>query len=342
MFSALLLLQGSLLLSPLQISDQIPDSRALRGILIVHKEVRGVSAAETRTREEARAQARELQQQLVAGADFEALARSYSSDRSAGVGGVLGTFFPGFLSPEVDAYLFQAQVGEVSPVFESGRGFQIVQRIERDAGCLQIQLEGLDAFQQAQDLLARLQAGADFSELARQHSTEKSSAARGGQWGIFQRSSKDAVLRAACFRLQLGEIAGPIESPLGWHLIKRVPVEQIDPALADDVAARVRCILISFQGAARTSYVVSRTHSEAERLAKDLAERIKKGEDMAQLAREFDDDRGGRDRAGDLGWIRRHTESLPAFLGRVFVEPKGSLIGPIPTEVGWVLLRREQ
>ncbi len=338
---ALWILQASLLLSPLHRSDEVPESRSVRGILIVHQGVRGVASTETHSADDSRRLAEDLRQQLAQGADFEQLARTYSSDASAPYGGVLGTFFPGILSPDIDAFLFQAEIGALSPVLESAKGFQIMQRIERDAGCLQIQLEGPDALERANDLLARLQAGADFSELAKKYSMERTSAARGGQWGIFERTPRDAALRAACFRIQVGEVAGPIESPFGWHLVKRVPPSQIDPALADDVLARVRCILIAFKNAPRLNQVVTRSYSEAEQFAKQLAERIQRGEDMAQLAREHDDDRTGRERSGDLGWIRRHTRPLPPFLERVFVEPKGQVIGPLPTEVGWVILRRE-
>jgi peptidyl-prolyl cis-trans isomerase SurA len=242
----------------------------------------------------------------------------------------------------VDAFLFQAEVGAISPVLDSPRGFQIVQRIDRDAGCLHIQLEGPDARARAQDLLLRLEGGADFSDLARQFSAEKDSAGRGGQWGMFQRSAADSLLRAACFQIPVGGVAAPIESPRGIHLIKRVPPQDIDPALADDVVARVRCILVAFDGAAFASPLVTRRHSQAEALARELAEKIRQGADMAELAREHDDDRGGRARAGDLGWIRRYSPTIPAFMDRVFSEPKGTLLGPIPSEVGWVLLRRER
>jgi parvulin-like peptidyl-prolyl isomerase len=63
---------------------------------------------------------------------------------------------------------------------------------------------------------------------------------------------------------------------------------------------------------------------------------------MAALAGEHDDDPGGRQRCGDLGWILRHATDTPAFLERVWSSPIGQLQGPVPSNAGWVVFRRER
>jgi parvulin-like peptidyl-prolyl isomerase len=72
--------------------------------------------------------------QLRAGADFAALARTYSQDDSTREsGGDLGFFPQGILiAPEVEAAAFALQPGQFSEVVVSSLGYHIVQVVERD------------------------------------------------------------------------------------------------------------------------------------------------------------------------------------------------------------------
>jgi parvulin-like peptidyl-prolyl isomerase len=72
--------------------------------------------------------------QLQAGADFAALARSYSQDTSTrDSGGDLGFFPQGILvASEVEEVAFALQPGQFSGVVSSALGYHIVQVVERD------------------------------------------------------------------------------------------------------------------------------------------------------------------------------------------------------------------
>ena len=65
---------------------------------------------------------------------------------------------------------------------------------------------------------------ADFQELARQYSVEDSAPRRR------RRQDLDAALAAAIFGVQAGEVAGPVRSDLGWHLVL---VSSFHPAVLD-------------------------------------------------------------------------------------------------------------
>ena len=80
-----------------------------------------------------REMAESLREQLIAGADFAEIARTYSIDTSSRpAGGDLGWFPVGYLLiPEVEAVAFDLEPGELSEVIESDLGFHIVQAIER-------------------------------------------------------------------------------------------------------------------------------------------------------------------------------------------------------------------
>jgi parvulin-like peptidyl-prolyl isomerase len=338
---AALLLQGSLLVAPLELGPEPPETRAIAAVRVGRED--GSDA------EEAARYAESLRERARGGEELVELARHAAAKPTASLTGLYGTYWRGSLAPETAEFLFSAEVGEVNPppaeldAVLAGTLRRppplVARRLERDAACRQVFVAGTDASARAraEAILRELRAGADFARVACERSDDEASALRGGDLAIFERGPDDALLREAAFRADLGEIVGPVQSPLGFHVLQRVPVAELDPRLRDDVWARARGILIASGSASRDR----RTGPEAERLAAELAARIRRGEDMAALAREHDDDPGGRERAGDLGWVRRRTTRMPHSFDRLFVEPPGTLIGPLATPRGWVLLRRE-
>lgn len=70
-----------------------------------------------------------------------------------------------------------------------------------------------------QALKERLDNGADFAELARQHSNDLS-AAKGGDLGWLYAGDTVPEFEAAMNALQINQISGPIQSPFGFHLIQ--------------------------------------------------------------------------------------------------------------------------
>ncbi|HTF90666.1 MAG TPA: peptidylprolyl isomerase [Planctomycetota bacterium] len=337
-----LLLQVSMFVAPLYRDAQPPESRSVRAMTLAWD--RSPKEKEAAARETASQLAKELAVRLRAGSDFDELCARARAAQIASGGAVLGTYFPGMLAPPIDQFLFHAAEFEVSDPIETETGFQVLQRIDRLAGCRSILIASSDstAHKRAEDLLQRLSGGADFAELARTHSEDADSASRGGALGIFERGPSDRLLKAAVFRLKPGEVSGPLESPLGLHLIQRVEPASLDPKLADDTVARVRLILIAFAGARGAGLTQERSHEAAERLSREILARIRAGEDMAELAARYDDDSGGRERRGDAGWIRRRTPQIHADLDRVFTLRVGETTEPIATNAGWLLIRRER
>ncbi len=71
----------------------------------------------------------------------------------------------------------------------------------------------------AEEALAKIKAGADFAEVAREYS-EGPSASRGGDLGSFARGEMDESFEKAAFALSPGEVSGPVRTPFGFHIIK--------------------------------------------------------------------------------------------------------------------------
>ena len=75
----------------------------------------------------------------------------------------------------------------------------------------------------AQDLLAQLRKGADFATLAKENSKDPGSAANGGDLGFFARGRMVPAFEQAAFDLKKpGDLAGPVRTPFGYHIISLV------------------------------------------------------------------------------------------------------------------------
>lgn len=72
----------------------------------------------------------------------------------------------------------------------------------------------------AQDLFTQLQAGADFAELAKEHSQDPGSASNGGSLGEVEPGVMVPEFEQATFALEEGDISEPVQSQFGYHIIK--------------------------------------------------------------------------------------------------------------------------
>src|SRR5690606_27065309 len=72
----------------------------------------------------------------------------------------------------------------------------------------------------AADLVKQLADGADFATLARDNSTGPSGP-NGGDLGWFGTGMMVKPFEDAVVALEPGEIAGPVQTDFGWHVIKR-------------------------------------------------------------------------------------------------------------------------
>ena len=101
-----------------------------------------------------------------------------------------------------------------------------------------ILIEGDDAAAKAKidDLAQQLKDGADFAELAQEHSDDSGSSEAGGDLGFFQRDVMDPAFEEAVFALEVGEVSEPVKTEFGYHLIKLTEIDA--PAGADFAEAR--------------------------------------------------------------------------------------------------------
>ena len=82
----------------------------------------------SRSKDDAQKQIAAIKDQLDAGSDFAALAQEHSDCPSGQSGGSLGNFGRGQMVKAFEDTAFGLEVGNVSPVIETGFGFHIIMR----------------------------------------------------------------------------------------------------------------------------------------------------------------------------------------------------------------------
>nr|WP_308221598.1 peptidylprolyl isomerase [Fuchsiella alkaliacetigena] len=77
----------------------------------------------------------------------------------------------------------------------------------------------VESLAEAEELKSDLDDGADFAELAKEHSIGPSSQ-EGGSLGLFAKGQMVPAFEEAAFSLEKEEISDPVETEYGYHLIK--------------------------------------------------------------------------------------------------------------------------
>jgi peptidyl-prolyl cis-trans isomerase D len=138
-----------------------------------------------------------------------------------------------YLVLALDAVASQIEVSadEVKQ-FHEQNAKQYAQGDERQASHVLIAVDAKASAQEKQAARARAgqmlqqarQNPASFAELARKNSQDPGSAAQGGDLGWFPRGAMPKPFDDAVFQMKAGEIAGPVESEFGYHIIRLAAV----------------------------------------------------------------------------------------------------------------------
>ncbi|MBE6570980.1 MAG: hypothetical protein E7656_01875 [Ruminococcaceae bacterium] len=103
----------------------------------------------------------------------------------------------------------------------------------------------VDSEEKATDILAKINAGEiSFEDAARQNSSCPSSE-QGGNLGEFTRGQMVPEFDEACFSMAVGEIAGPVKTQFGFHLIKLNDKKEAAPIAFEDIADQIKEKLVS-------------------------------------------------------------------------------------------------
>lgn len=99
----------------------------------------------------------------------------------------------------------------------------------------------------AKEVKEKLAGGADFAELAKEYSIDKSNSEKGGQLGFFGRGAMVQEFEEAAFSLELNTISEPVKTNLGYHIIKVEDKTEEKEANYEESKDKIKDILIEEQ-----------------------------------------------------------------------------------------------
>ena len=103
--------------------------------------------------------------------------------------------------------------------------------------------EKAKAKKKAEEALAKVKAGEDFAEVAKEYSQD-STASNGGELGTFGKGQMVSEFEDAAFAMKPGEISDIVETQYGYHIIK--VTERVDEQQSfDDVKDEIKSTLAS-------------------------------------------------------------------------------------------------
>ncbi|MEC9405930.1 MAG: peptidylprolyl isomerase [Pseudomonadota bacterium] len=201
-------------------------------------------------RDAARAEAEQVRQAIIDGASFSQMAISRSDATTALDGGDLGWrtagALPTLFADEVD----NMTVGSVSPVIETGSGFNLIRLADQRGGqAAQLITETrarhillqpnairdeFETRERAAELLDELRGGRDFAEAAREYSDDSGSANQGGDLGWQGPGSFVPEFEQRLAQLDENEISEPFETQFGIHIVQLLERRERDSA--EDIA----------------------------------------------------------------------------------------------------------
>lgn len=214
---------------------KLPDQVAVSDILFSYKGARGARPEASRDRDQARAAAEQALRRIRGGARFEDVARASSDSPFRERDGYIGVLETRRLYPSLRRAFAVLAEGSVSDVVESPIGFHILRREKLESVTIAHVLYMYRGSQRAPEsvtrgrdeargaaaaALARLKGGARIEDIARAES-DCPSRERGGDLGPIYRGATAPAFEKAAFALKVGETSAVVETPFGYHVLKR-------------------------------------------------------------------------------------------------------------------------
>ncbi len=179
----------------------------------------------------------------------------------------------------------------------------------------------------AEGLVVKLRKGEGFNQVAIE-SSDGGRALKGGDLGWRKLAEVPTIFTDDVTKLDEGDIAEPIRSPSGFHIIKMLGLKGIKKHVLQQT--KVRHILL------KTNEML--TDNEARVLLFKLLARIKAGEPFEKLARAYSNDKVSALNGGNLDWVNPGA-LVPPFeqaMGRLKIN---ELSEPVQTQFGWHIIQ---
>mgnify|MGYP001216123184 CR=1 FL=1 len=193
--------------------------------------------------EAARVKAAKVRAEIESGLSFADAAIRYSEGQQALEGGDLGWRSYDQIPTAFTDIVAAMTKGEVSQPLRGPNGFHMLHLADTRATAkvmvkefkarhLVIKPSELLSEDKAREridaLRKRIVEGADFAELAKQYSDDKTTGNLGGDLGWFQVGDYGTAVANHMGTLKDGELSEPFRTDLGWHILERIGEHEVD------------------------------------------------------------------------------------------------------------------
>ncbi len=221
--------------------------------------------------------AMKIANRLKAGEDFAIVAREVSEDPSAQTnGGNLGYFTVFQAVYPFENAIYETPTGTISNPVRTQFGYHIVQVTDRRPARGKFKLaviqkaynfamsesDSLDVKKEIDRIDGLVKEGNDFSELAKKYSDDRTTGNRGGITRWVGVGAYPTALEDAAFAFEnIGDVSDPIETKMGWYIIKLMGKME-NPPKEKAKAQMVRSISRDSRSAKSRKEIIKKLKSE--------------------------------------------------------------------------------
>lgn len=189
----------------------------------------------------------------------------------------------------------------------------------------------LEAYNKIMKIRQRILKGENFSKVASEKgvSDDPSAKDNGGDLGYFTALQMVYPFESVAYKTPVGEISMPVRTRYGYHIIKVVDKR---PAQGEILVAHIMV---------KTPEKMSATDSiNAKNKIEELYAKLQKGEDFAELAKTYSDDKPSAKKGGELPWFGTNRMPLEFEQASFALKNNGDYSEPVKTKYGWHIIKR--
>jgi peptidyl-prolyl cis-trans isomerase SurA len=187
----------------------------------------------------------------------------------------------------------------------------------------------LKAYNKAIDARNRALAGEDFAQLAATLSEDQSAKQNGGDLGYFSVFRMVYPFESGAYNTPKGQVSQPVRSRFGYHIIK---VNDVRENRGDISVAHIMILKPKKESASETAKVKTKIQ--------DIYKKLQQGEDFAELAKQFSDDKSSAANGGKLNRFSSGELTSTEFEDHAFgLKNPGDISEPFESAFGWHIVK---
>ncbi len=185
------------------------------------------------------------------------------------------------------------------------------------------------ALSKAKKIKARIEAGEDFSKVAKEVSDDPSAVNNGGDLGYFTALQMVYPFESAAYNTPVGSVSDPVKTRFGYHLVM---VEDVRPARGKMQAAHIFVNI--------SENADKEQQEAAEEKINKAYEKLEDGLPFATVVKQYSEDRATVSKGGELPWFET-GKMVPEFEDAAFsLKEDGAYSKPFKTKYGWHIVQR--